>query len=309
MPISSRKLNLEQLEVRNLLTTITVTTVADVVDGDTTSISGLLAVDESGDPIGVGADGEISLREAILAANNGNGPALEGFGTAVQILFDSSLSGQTIHLKNDVDDYINNGSHFETYGSFSIKGDRSDPIKISAGGQVTDGAPDCAGGARHFRVKGSSSSDTALLLDGVELIGGNTSLESGGAIYLEAQSGLTVRNSKLTGNCAVNGGAIFAEYNNVDVSFKRMHIESTQFEHNLADANGGAVYAEIRNPVTVSNSKIYPETTSGSFTIDSSSFVSNEADRGGALFIRNVARLSLFDKAGYPMAWAGAMSI
>jgi hypothetical protein len=53
---------LEQFEDRRLLATVTVTTVSDVSDGTTTSIAALLTAP--------GADGFISLREAITAANN-----------------------------------------------------------------------------------------------------------------------------------------------------------------------------------------------------------------------------------------------
>ena len=56
----------EQLELRRLLSTITVTTTTDNSnDGDTSSISALLAHP--------GTDRKISLREAILAANNTGG--------------------------------------------------------------------------------------------------------------------------------------------------------------------------------------------------------------------------------------------
>ena len=51
--------------------TVSVTTTFDVNDGDTSSIDNLIAVP--------GPDGEISLREAIIAANNTSGPDTIGF--------------------------------------------------------------------------------------------------------------------------------------------------------------------------------------------------------------------------------------
>ena len=53
---------LEQFEDRRLLATVTVNTTSDVSDGTTSSIAALLTAP--------GADGVISLREAIIAANN-----------------------------------------------------------------------------------------------------------------------------------------------------------------------------------------------------------------------------------------------
>src|SRR5258708_29697183 len=55
----------ERLESRTLLTTVAVSTINDVVDGNTTSLANLIA--------SPGLDGKISLREAILAANNSAG--------------------------------------------------------------------------------------------------------------------------------------------------------------------------------------------------------------------------------------------
>ena len=60
--------------------TVTVDTTTDVVDGNTTSIATLLTT--------TGADGKISLREAIIAANNTPG--------ADTIQFSSALNGTPI---------------------------------------------------------------------------------------------------------------------------------------------------------------------------------------------------------------------
>src|SRR5262245_32654840 len=61
----SRRLAVELLEDRRLLAMVTVTNTSEVVDGNTTSISNLIA--------NKGADGTISLREAIDAADNTSG--------------------------------------------------------------------------------------------------------------------------------------------------------------------------------------------------------------------------------------------
>lgn len=66
---------------------ITVETASDTSDGDTTSLSTLLA--------NKGADGLVSLREAILAANN----TANGAGGADRILFSTPAAGPTRSLR------------------------------------------------------------------------------------------------------------------------------------------------------------------------------------------------------------------
>jgi hypothetical protein len=77
-----RRLSFETLEDRRVLATVTVSNTNDFVNGNVDS--GIPALISS-----PGIDG-ISLREAILAANSG-----DGFDT---IQFDSSLNGLTINL-------------------------------------------------------------------------------------------------------------------------------------------------------------------------------------------------------------------
>src|SRR4029079_6790983 len=77
----NRRLGLELLEDRRLLALVTVSNVFDVVNGNTTSITSLIATP--------GGDG-ISLREAIQAANATAG--------ADEVRFAAALSGATISL-------------------------------------------------------------------------------------------------------------------------------------------------------------------------------------------------------------------
>src|SRR5262245_40659932 len=77
--IYHRDLRFERLEERRLLANVTVSKLSDVVDGNTTSIAALV-----GSP---GADGGISLREAILAAN------VDNTDPADTILFAPSVTG------------------------------------------------------------------------------------------------------------------------------------------------------------------------------------------------------------------------
>ncbi|MFG0249400.1 MAG: hypothetical protein ACF8OB_10975, partial [Phycisphaeraceae bacterium JB051] len=69
-----------------LLSTVTVTGTADLIDGDTSSIAALIATP--------GNDGEITLREAVQAANNTVGEDV--------IEFDQALAGETITLESSL---------------------------------------------------------------------------------------------------------------------------------------------------------------------------------------------------------------
>lgn len=87
---------------------VTVTTTSDVEDGDTSSVAALRA--------SPGADGVISFREALKAANNSTGKK--------SIVFAPELAGQVIYNQND-------GWEIMTGGDISIDGDTNG-----------DGAPD-----------------------------------------------------------------------------------------------------------------------------------------------------------------------
>src|SRR6185437_15565275 len=179
-----RRLTLEFLEDRTTPSTITVTTLNDVVDGDTSSVANLQATP--------GPDGAISLREAIDAA--------ETDATADTINFDPSLAGGTINLTN-----ANNGAFGPT--SFEI----ATPITIDGSGQILsiDGE---IGQFRFFAVAATGN----LTLENLELTGGQANGGSGsqggggaagmgGAIF--NMGTLTVRNSTLDNNTAFGGNA------------------------------------------------------------------------------------------------------
>src|SRR5689334_3045387 len=76
---------------RSLSATVVVDTTSDVVDGNTTSIPNLIA--------SKGADGKISLREAVLAANNTPGAnTIDATGISGTI----TLSGTQLTVTNNV---------------------------------------------------------------------------------------------------------------------------------------------------------------------------------------------------------------
>ena len=126
--------------------TIIVDTASDTNDGDTTSISTLLA--------NKGADGFISLREAILAANN----TANGVGGPDRILF--GIAGTGAHTINvatalpSISDAVTIDA--TTDDSFAANGNR--PAIVLSGDADADGDADIATGLALFNAGASSSS-------------------------------------------------------------------------------------------------------------------------------------------------------
>ena len=188
-----RSPNLEWLESRQVLATITVGNLLDVANGDTSSIANLMATP--------GADG-ISLREAILAANNTAG--------ADTIVFDSSLTANgpaTITLST-VGDTSAGPSAFVITSDITIQG--FDPVTSANGDGITLVRDSAVSRLRFFNIAagGTLSLDSLTLQDGrargVDGTGnGGASAGFGGAIF--NMGTLNLVNSTLSGNTAVGG--------------------------------------------------------------------------------------------------------
>ena len=190
----------ESLETRCLLSRITVTSAAD----------------------NLVEDGEVTLREAILAANTNrsvDGSAAGQFRTVDVIEFAESLNGQTITLSE---------------GQLRVTSD----MMLEGGGIVID----ANSASRHFGISGTNVdftiSDSTLR---------NGHAASGGAIARTTGRGgsLSIINSTLSGNRSNNeGGAIHAE--NPEGGFLlpfELTITGSTFDDNSAVADGGALYA------------------------------------------------------------------
>ncbi|MDO4587009.1 MAG: caspase family protein [Planctomycetia bacterium] len=151
-------------------------------------------------------DGQISLREAIAYANEGE-----------TVTFDENLANQTLELLKTLT--INKG--------ISIDG-KSDQIVISGSNQF-----------QIFNI--SNTNETPVLLVGLTLINGYTS-QAGGAIYnkgdLYLANMLFYNNgSSLSGNYqTANGGAIY------NASGASLTVTNSTFSLNNANNNGGAIY-------------------------------------------------------------------
>ena len=181
--------------------TITVTTTSDVVDGTTTSVSALQSAQ--------GADGKISLREAITAVNN--------TGTGYTIIVPAgtySLTSSVLQI---------------TKSNTTLQGAGSSLTTIS----------ETVASTRIFLPNPSFTSGFTFSISGMTLTGGTGtgSLGGGGAINCGGVSNVTnVSNCTFTSNSGgTTGGGAIDSYGGV------LNLSNCTFTSNSATASGGAV--------------------------------------------------------------------
>jgi CSLREA domain-containing protein len=168
-----RKLRLEPLEDRRLLTVVTVTTVADTVDVN---------------------DGLTSLREAIFAANTVPG--------ADTIQFDPSLTagGPAKILLTQGD--------LKITSSLTINGPGASLLTIDASGNDPTPNDNFGDGSRVFSIDdGNAGTQQTVSITGLTLTGGDV-MGGGGAIF--SRENLSVVASTISGNTSNVGGAVYA---------------------------------------------------------------------------------------------------
>jgi CSLREA domain-containing protein len=267
----------EVLEDRSLLSTITVTSLAD----NTTS------------------DGLITLREAILAANNGSG--------ADTIVFDAALTfggpatitlgGTQLELTSDVT-IIGPGANQLTIdgnGTSRIFSVSSVATARISGLTLTDGfvsEEDDGGGVRNH---GTLTIDRSTIFGNVVREGGGGGISnhgtltvinstirdnlafssSGGGIQNHFDGTLTVANSTISGNhAALSGGGIWT---NDTITLRHVTITNNLADfNNDGEGSGGGIYVSNGEPV-VHNSII-----SGNHEITLAS-LNNDDVSGGSL--------------------------
>ena len=146
------------------LATVTVTTLGDDVDGDTSSVDALI--------LDSGADGVISLREAIIAANNSTGTAdVIQLGSGVHTL---SISG--------------NG---DEHGDLDLTDD-VEIIGMADGSSVIDAMGATGLGDRVFDVTGDATLKNLTITGGDETAAGNNA--GGGGIRTGPNANVIVDN-------------------------------------------------------------------------------------------------------------------
>ena len=148
---------------------------------------------------------------------------------------------------------------------------------------ICGGAGDIAGNGIIFRdtiVKGNS--DSAFCISGdLSFIGGTNFSKNtgglGGALYIHPESHVSFTgHSTFDGNIANSGGAI--SLNGVNLAFD-MNIS---FSHNMARADGGAIYARFRANVTF-------------HILATINIHSNSAQNGGAIYLNSGASLMFME--------------
>lgn len=201
---------------------LTVDTTSDIVDGNTSNVATLLA--------NKGADGFISLREAIIAINNDS-------ETGWRINLDSG----TYSLSRAGD-----GEDFASTGDLDI----NSSITIAGSGAATTIIDGSSMADRLFEVTGSGS----LMISNVTLTGGSGDVYAGGAIsnagVLSVQDVVFIGNE--TGNS--DGGAIYSSGSTT--------LDRVAVVNNTSGANGGGIHVqagtlELSNATISGNTSVY----------------------------------------------------
>ncbi|WP_316860904.1 DUF4347 domain-containing protein [uncultured Cohaesibacter sp.] len=267
---------------------ITVTTTDDTVDGDTSSISALLS--------DMGDDGAISLREALIAANNTTGSDTIILSSGTYTL---SIEGESEDLcatgdLDVVDDVTILG---EGMGSTIIDANGIDRVlEVSSGSlELSDvtltGGELSNGLGAGLKIK-SGASATLTSVD----VNGNTITTSGGGAGISntgtlSMTGGYVRNNSITGGL---GGGI----QSLNAS---MTLDSVAVVNNESSVSGGGIYVSS-GTATITNSTIGGNTAyyfggglySGStVTITYSTIANNTASTTGGGGIHNEGTLTL----------------
>ena len=253
-------------------------------------------------------DGQVSLREAIRAANTnaqvGDAPAGQpGVGPADQvdtITFDSSLQGSTLNIPHGVlnitDDLVITGpgssqltidAQTET-GIFDVSGS----IMVSLSGLTLTNGFATDGGAIYNAAANLTLND--VVISGSSAVGTEGGGQGGG-LY-NGSGNVTITNSSITGNSASYGGAVFSDGG-------LLEITASSFTANTAGSYGGAIYNQ-GGTVSAENSRFFTNSATyggaawnaseGSASFRSSTFSQNSASiNGGALGITSGASLTL----------------
>lgn len=142
------------------------------------------------------------------------------------------------------------------------------------------------GGGPGVKVKITSSQFT-----------GNTAVD-GGALYLEAGGGTSIAKSIFTGNTAAGrGGGAYISHDGEDNAAAKIVVAGSVFVGNSAGTNSGGLWIDgdfATTPVTISNTRVSGNTAGGlggglyfekgDLVMTGTTFASNSADSGGAIF-------------------------
>ena len=276
----------EVLEQRKLLTTITVTSLADVVAND----------------------GVVTLREALLASNTDQSPSADTPRGDGHDVIQFAVSG-TIPL-NTAGRNENDGmaGDLDIIDSVTINGDG-----IAIDGNFGDRVLDVHPGA-------TLTLNLVNVTQGSAVNGANAAERNGGGIRVAVGATLEMTGGSISNNVAVDGGGVYSaddihlhdvdiEFNTADISYGgsgggifaaggEADLRHVNLNHNYAyGGNAGGLMAgtdaDIRDSTFDSNQAGYDGGgiyADGSLFVQESSFTNNSADEsGGALYVHDTA--------------------
>jgi hypothetical protein len=258
----------EQLEVRNLLAAVTVSTAADVVDGDTSSISVLVAAP--------GSDGSISLREAITAAENTPGLDTINFDAAT---FNGEFA-DVIRLQSRLivlDSTEIDGANFGVVVSGDTLGDDT----LRAGSFVTDAQATAAAGSFADNTNGvfvfAGGDSQEVTISGLTITGGDSTTRGGG-LQVANFAQLSVSKTTVAGNrAAVSGGGIQSDSGSLTIDQSSIGDNLANTPDSFINASGGGI-AAVNSDVVITSSTISGNVSFGEISegggvhVDDSSF-------------------------------------
>jgi hypothetical protein len=220
------------------MTTLTVTTAADVVDPN---------------------DGVLSLREAVLQTN------AFPFYAADTIQFADALEGRTLTLTQGqltlTDDVIIDGDRDDNGSAVTIDGNHNGRVLEVTSGSYGYGV---RGSLEDLTITGGYSGSGAngagillgarssLMLDGCVIRGNDAYYGggNGGGIFAEAGSRLSLSGSQIVDNRANDGGGIAAAAGAI------VDVEGSVLRGNFVGSNGGAIDVLGNSVLSLSNSLV-----------------------------------------------------
>lgn len=258
-----------------------------------------------GDGIAADANGNITLRAAIMEANALTGDSLIVLGAGTYALTLTG-AGENVAFTGDLD-------IIDTTGSLTILGAGSGQTIIDATGLVDDRVFDVLSGTdltlQGLTVTGGNAVGasgggirnigTLTLVDAA--VDGNTAELNGGGILngeLGLQGILNISNSDVSNNSAVDGAGI---YNN-DQS--QVTIVDSAVTGNTGSGDGAGIYNDLQATIDITRSDISGNTAAldgggiynndlASLNIADSKVNNNTANQGGGIFNEEAASLTV----------------
>ena len=279
-----------------VLATVNVDTFSDTLDGDTSNISNLLA--------SKGADGFISLREAIIATNNTAGADQINLASGVYTLSVAGV-GEDLAATGDLDisDHLSIVGVSTTMTVIDGAGlDRVFHIQDNAANTIDISFLTIQGGTQEgagMLIDGTTF-DPDVNLDNVRLSGNDATTGVGGGAISNAAN-LTISNS-LIGNNQVSSGASMGGGAIANKGF--LSMSNTVIESNISNAAGGGIFNFASatsltlkhvvfsgNAAALDGGAIY---NAKDLTVTNALFVNNNSigGKGGAIFNSSILTMT-----------------